>query len=248
MKNIFIITSLIILTAFLSSFNFAKEKKRKPVYKISKLKQPIRIDANWDKPQWKKIKALDIANYMGTLPAFHPKAQAKIMYNEENLFVIFRVQDRYVRCITDTINGPVWEDSCVEFFFAPDTNSPESYFNLEVNCGGTPLFYYHKIAKTDRRTIEKEDIKRIEIAHTLPKIVDPEITEPVTWTIEYKIPLVMLKKYSDITPPYKGVVWKANLYKIAEITSNPHKITWSVVENNPMGFHAPEYFGDLVFK
>lgn len=243
-----VITNLIILTIILSSFNCLEEIKKKPVYKVNKLSQPIQIDANWDKPQWKKIKALDITNYMGDQPGFTPKVQAKIMYNEGNLFVIFRVHDRFVRCITDTINGPVWQDSCVEFFFAPDTNSPESYFNLEVNCGGTPLFYYHKIAKTDRRTIEREDIKRIEIAHVLPKLVDPEITEPVTWIIEYRIPFDMLKKYADITPPAKGVVWKANLYKIADNTSNPHKITWSVVEINPMGFHAPKYFGDLIFK
>jgi hypothetical protein len=248
MKKVGVFTGLLILTTILSSFYFKEGNKNKPVYEVEKFNQSIMLDANWDKPEWKKIKTIDITNYMGARSEFHPKTQAKIMYNEENIFVIFRVHDRYVKCVTDTINGPVWEDSCVEFFFAPDTNSPESYFNLEVNCGGTPLFYYHKIAKTDRRTIEKEDIKRIEIAHTLPKIVDPEITEPFTWTIEYKIPLDMLKKYSDITPSAKGVVWKANLYKIAGITSNPHNITWSVVEKNPMGFHAPRYFGDLVFK
>ena len=248
MKKISLFSSLIILKSIILSFGITEETKKKAVYKVVKLNQPIQIDANWDKPQWSKVKPLNIDNYLGTMPKFRPSVQAKVMYNEENLFVIFRVHDRYVRCITDTINGPVWEDSCVEFFFSPDTNLPERYFNLEVNCGGTPLFYYQIIPRKERVTIEPEDIKSIEIAHSLPKIVDPEITGPVTWTIEYRIPLKMLKKYSNLTTPAKGVVWKANFYKIARITSNPHSITWSVIENNILDFHAPAFFGKLVFK
>ena len=54
---------------------------------------------------------------MGTIPEFRPAVKAKMTYDDENLYVIFRVQDRYVRCITKDFNGPVWEDSCVEFFF-----------------------------------------------------------------------------------------------------------------------------------
>jgi len=93
-----------------------------------------------------------------------------------------------------------------------------------------------------------EDIKKIEIAHSLPQIVDPEITEPVTWTLEYRIPLVMLEKYSNVTRPKQGVVWKANFYKIAEKTSNPHYITWSVIENDKPNFHLPKFFGTLKFQ
>ena len=226
-----------------------EKTEKEPFYKVKKLTQPIQIDANWDKPQWRRVKALEIKNnYRGDIFAFKPSVKAKIMYNKENLFVIFQVRDQYVRCITNKINGPVWEDSCVEFFFSPDTNFPLRYFNLEVNCGGTPLFYYHIIPRKERVTIDTEDIKRIEIAHSLPEIIDPEITEPVTWTIEYRIPFDMLKKYSDITMPAKGVTWKVNFYKIAVITSNPHHMTWSVVEDNENGFHAPAYFGNMVFN
>ncbi len=39
------------------------------------------------------------------------------------------------------------------------------------------------------------DMARIEIAHSLPRIVDPELTEPTTWTIEYRLPLDVLEKY-----------------------------------------------------
>lgn len=216
-------------------------------YEVFSLKQSMKIDGDWDKPQWQKSKAIVIENNMGSSPGFLPAVQAKMMYDDENLYIIFLVKDRYVRCITKDFNGPVWEDACVEFFFSPDTNFPERYFNLEINCGGTPLMHYNVIPGEEITILEINDIEMIEIAHSLPQIIDPEISEPVTWTIEYRIPLVLLEKYSKITHPEPGINWKANFYKIAENSSNPHYLTWSVVDNYKPDFHLPQFFGLLRF-
>ena len=242
-------TSLtMILIIIISSFSLRSESAEPSVYKVSRLKNPMKIDANWDKKEWKNIKTIEITNYMGTIPAFKPLAKARMMYDKENVYVIFQVQDRYVRCLTNTINGPVYKDSAVEFFFAPDRYAPMKYFNLETNCGGTPLLFYNLIPRKDSKRLNNEDIKKVEIATSLPKLIDPEISEPVTWTIEYKIPLALLEKYANITRPEKGVEWRANFYKIAENSSNPHYITWSVVKLEKPNFHAPEFFGKLVFE
>jgi hypothetical protein len=222
--------------------------KRQSVYNVYELKQSMKIDANWDKPQWNNVKAVDLTNYMGSMPSYKPSVHAKLMYDDNNIYVIFNVKDRYVRCITKDINGPVWEDSCVEFFFAPDTGFNERYFNLEINCGGTPLMHYNTIAKKQITELVTDDIKKIEIAHSLPQIVDPEISEPVTWTLEYRIPLVMLEKYSRVTNPKPGINWRANFFKIAENNSNPHYLTWSVLESNQPDFHLPQYFGLIKFQ
>lgn len=222
--------------------------KKSLVYKVFKLKQSMKIDGNWDKPQWQKIKAVEIKNYMGKIPQFLPFTQAKMMYDDENLYVIFRVEDRYVRCIEQNYNGPVYKDACVEFFFSPDTSLPERYFNLEINCSGTPLMYYNIIPRKEFKVLNVNDIKEIEIAHSLPSKVDPEITEPVTWTIEYRIPIIMLEKYSNITYPKEGIAWRANFYKIAAKGSNPHYITWSLVDRIEPDFHMPQFFGMLKYQ
>jgi hypothetical protein len=218
------------------------------VYNVVKLEQSIKIDGDWNKQRWQNINAVEITNYMGQIPGFQPVVKAKMMYDDKNLYVIFHVRDRYVRCVTNCINGPVWEDSCVEFFFSPDSNLPERYFNLETNCGGTPLMHYNIIPRKVFKELSIEDIEKIEIAHSLPQIVDPEIEEPVTWTIEYRIPTDILRKYSDITQPKQGIVWGGNFYNIADKTSNPHYITWSVVDNNIPDFHLPQFFGVLKFQ
>jgi hypothetical protein len=186
---------------------------------------------------------------MGDVPAFHPKVQAKMVYDKDNLYVIFRVEDKYVKSITDRNNGPVYRDSAVEFFFSSDVENPNLYFNIESNCGGKVLFHHNN--PTDRslnKRLTDEDIARLEIAHSMPAIVDPEITGEVTWTIEYKVPIALLQKYSPVTTPAKGVEWRANFYKIAEITSNPHYITWSKIDRPRPNFHVPENFGRIIFK
>ncbi len=248
MKKIILTISITALIAVIYSFTSNKTMKKDSVYNVARLKEPMKIDAKWDKPQWKNVPPIEITNYMGTIPAFKPEAQAKMMYDDKNLYVIFHVKDRYVRCITNEINGPVWEDSAVEFFFAPETEKPLLYFNLETNCGGTPLMHFNMVPRKESKQLSKEDIKMIEIAHTLPQIIDPEMKDPVTWTLEYRIPIAMLEKYSAITSPAKGVEWRANFYKIAENSSNPHYITWSVVDIEKPDFHRPEFFGKLIFE
>jgi hypothetical protein len=218
------------------------------IYKVSRLAKPIKIDGDWQKLEWQNSDSIIIINYMGKIPVFQPVAKARMLYDDENLYMIFQVKDRYVRCITNSINGPVWEDSCVEFFFSPDNNSPLRYFNLEVNCGGTPLMHYNIVPSENIKILEVRDIEMIEIAHSLPQIVDPEISDPITWTLEYKIPLILAEKYSAVTLPKPGVEWRANFYKIAENSSNPHYLTWSVVNNAVPDFHLPQFFGLLKFQ
>lgn len=225
-----------------------QKMKKMAEYEVTRLDKPLTMNGNWDKPEWKKIKAVELKYFMGNLPKFQPAVQAKMAYDPNNLYVIFRVEDKYIRCITNQINGPVWEDSCVEFFFSPDTGMPGKYFNLEINCGGTPLMHYNLIPRKDFQLLEPNDIKQIEISHSLPEIIDPEMDGPVTWTLEYRIPLGLLKKYSNVTQPASGVTWKANFYKIADKTSNPHYLTWSLVDQAEPDFHLPAYFGKLIFQ
>jgi len=217
-------------------------------YHITQRRDPITIDGSWNKPVWQKAKPIGITNFMGSKPGFFPVVQAKMMYDDDNLYVIFNVQDRYVRCITTEYNGPVWQDSCVEFFFSPDIRQPGKYFNLEINCAGIPLMHYNTVPRKEAIHLEINDLKKIDIAGSLHGIIDPETKGPVTWTLEYKMPLAILAKYAPITRPAKGVQWKANFYKIAENNSNPHYLTWTVLKNEIPDFHLPAFFGCLTFE
>lgn len=208
----------------------------------------ITIDGNWDKPAWEKVKPVTIENRMGEEPRFRPLTAAKVLYDATNVYVIFRVHDKFVKSTVTSYNGHVSGDSCVEFFFSPNSAEPGHYFNLEVNAGGTPLIFFITNPRKSFTKLPDELISKIEIAHSLPAVVDPEITEEVTWTIECRIPLEILKQYTNVTMPRPNVIWRANFYKTGSDTSNPHYYTWSPVSNPEPNFHLPAYFGTLIFN
>lgn len=222
------------------------KKQEAPTYKVTRLTQSMPIDANWDKKQWQDVEPIEITNYIAEIPPFRPKTTAKMVYDDENVYVIFKVEDSYVKSVVQEYNGNVSGDSCVEFFFSPDTNYPERYFNLEVNAGGTPLIFYIVQPWTDYTKLDAEAIDKIEIAHSMPKLIDPEITEPTTWTIEYRVPLSMLEQFSNVTRPEPGTIWKANFYKTASKSMNPHWVTWAEIDRK--NFHMPQFFGTLEFQ
>jgi hypothetical protein len=218
------------------------------VYTVARVDEPIAVDGTWDKACWKPIVPLSLDYSMGEKPAHRPRTEAKLAYDEHNLYVIFRVEDRYVRSVTTELHGPVCTDSCVEFFFTPEKDKSAGYMNLEINCGGTVLFF-HQLARNRNITrVAASDCEQIEIAHSLPQIVDPERTEPTTWTVEYRLPLSVVAKYHALTAPASGVIWRANFYKCADNTSHPHWLTWSRVERSTPDFHRPEFFGVLLFE
>ncbi|WP_211372091.1 carbohydrate-binding family 9-like protein [Flagellimonas olearia] len=219
------------------------------VYEVAKREVPIEIDGDWSKDAWRDVQPLQLENHMGEYPEHMPKVQVKVMYDEEAIYVIYKVDDQYVRCVLEEYQDPVSQDSTVEFFFTPGQDIQKGYFNLEMNCGGTGLFKFQEKARKGQLKIPKESFDHITAAHSLPKKVYPEIKEPVTWTLEYRIPFDVLSTYFDeMEYPAPGVEWKANFYKIADKSSHPHWLTWSYVDNPKPQFHLPEFFGTLRFR
>jgi hypothetical protein len=184
---------------------------------------------------------------MGERPAHFPRVQGRLLYDEASLYVIFRVEDCFIRAVAPAHQDAVFRDSCVEFFFTPGPDVSRGYFNLEMNCGGTMLFH-HQIIPRQGKPLSPAELDRIEIARTLPKIVDPEIAEPTTWIVEYRLPLNLLEPYAlDLCRPAPGVRWRVNFYKCADRTSHPHWLTWAPVEHPKPDFHRPQSFGTIEF-
>jgi hypothetical protein len=216
-------------------------------YTVEAISEKIPIDGNWDKPIWKNIKSVKIEYRMGDEPRFRPLTEAKVVYDTDNIYVIFSVRDKFVKSTVTKFNGHVSGDSCVEFFFSPNASEPGHYFNLEVNAGGTPLIFFVTNPRKEFTKLPDSLISQIEIAHSLPTIVNPEIEEEITWTIEYRVPIKILSEFTNVTKPQQGVAWRANFYKTASETSNPHYYTWSPVSNPVPNFHLPAYFGVIEF-
>jgi len=242
------ILSIIFLCAFCTLTGCKSDEEEGSRYKVTRLEERPEINAVWDKAPWNGIKPLQLTHYMGEVPEHFPLTEAKIAYDNLAIYVIFRVKDKYVKAVHSNHQDPVYTDSCVEFFFSPDENSTQGYFNLEMNCGGIMLFHHQTAPRTNQVHIAEEDIAQVEVAHSMPQIVDPEIEEDTTWCVEYRIPFSVLGAYRDFPIPQSGSIWRANLYKCADATSHPHWLTWAPIDLPTPNFHQPDFFGILEFQ
>jgi hypothetical protein len=225
--------------------------EEKPMtYHVARAQASIPFDSSWDGDFWKAVKPLELQHFMGEKPEHFPRVQAKLAYDDRAVYVIFRVDDRFVRAVARKHQDAVYKDSCVEFFFTPHADVGQGYFNLEMNCGGTMLLHYQRVPRQDPVLLSETDLAKIDVAPSLPKIVDPEITDATRWTVAYRLPVDMFSKYfpATIQRPAPGATWRANLYKCADDTSHPHWLTWSPVEFERPDFHRPQSFGSRVFE
>jgi len=204
----------------------------------------------WEGPAWRHVPAVDIANFRPESSAHRPLTQCKMLYSPGALYGLFRVQDRYVRCVHTTFQSDVYEDSCVEFFVQPKAQC--GYFNFEFNGGGTMLASYvtdpTRVGGRIKTCIplacdEDSQIRRY---HSLPQRVEPEITDEVVWFLEFAIPLAVLENYVGPIGDVRGQVWRANFHKCGDDTSHPHWATWAPVDE--LNFHVPASFGSIRFK
>jgi hypothetical protein len=217
------------------------------LHRISKARASVEACNLWDSPSWRSVAPLTLTHHMGERPSHRPLTRVKLQYDADFLHVIFRVEDRYVRCQVGDYQGDVCTDSCVEFFFTPGTDLGGGYFNLEANCGGTLLFTHRQGRDEDIVPVSEQDARRLEVAHTLPSRVDPEIAAPVAWEVSYRVPSRTLRAYAEVTPPAPGASWRANFYKCADLCSHPHWLTWAPVDWPYPDFHRKEFFGTLEF-
>lgn len=218
------------------------------IYKAPYLDASPSLAASWDAAPWSGVQPLFVRCHMGDTPGHFPKVEARLAYDEEALYLMWQVADRFVLARAGQDQEAVFKDSCVEFFFTPGTDLSLGYFNLEMNCGGTILFHFQKEPRKDSVVLSETDCRAVERVHSLPKIVDPEIREAVTWTLACRIPLSVIARHCPVVRPEPGAVWQANFFKCADGSSHPHWLTWARVPSPTPDFHRPEAFGRIIFS
>ncbi len=207
------------------------------------------LDMAWSGDErWECAKAatLDFVRPEGS--GHRPRVEFKMVHDGKTIYVAYRVHDRYVRSVQRGFPERVCTDSCVEVFLMPQ-GSP-GYFNFEFNAGGALYASYitdwERTPEGFREFRPLPDVHKAMVCvyHSLPEIVEPEITRPVTWELACAIPVCIMEKYTGLSDLLPGT-WRGNLYKCADETSHPHWLSWSSVSE--LNFHLPGCFGEIVF-
>jgi hypothetical protein len=218
-------------------------------YTIQRAAVPPLLNGAWGSAAWAAAGTVEIANFRPESSAHRPRVQARFLYDDGGLYGIYRVEDRYVRCVQQGFQAPVCRDSCVEFFFQPHVGS--GYFNVEFSGGGSFLCMYirdhRRVADgfADFVPVREEDGRKVAVWHSLPARVEPERTEATLWLLQFHLPYAALEPYCGALGRLQGQVWQGNFYKCGDQTSHPHWASWAPVDE--LNFHLPRCFQTLRF-
>jgi hypothetical protein len=208
------------------------------------------LESDWDDPVWVAAETVELKSFRPEGSSHRPTTRLTLLYNARGLRGVFQVRDQYVRSVRTNYMDDVWKDSCVEVFLQP---RPESgYFNLEMNAGGAHLCCYIEDPERVPGGFKKfarlpvEIGRRIEVRSTLPKVVDPEIVEPVRWQLNFFAPFEVFEHYAGLLGEIRGQRWRGNFYKCGDEGSHPHWASWAPVDE--FNFHLPRCFGTLCFQ
>lgn len=165
---------------------------------------------------------------------YAPEVTLHIAHSERALALMFEVKEQNTKAVTLEDNGPVWEDSCVEFFVRDPRG--EGYFNFELNCVGT-LLAANRRSRTDANMFSAEKLASVRRFGSLPhERIDCRDGE---WWIVEIIPFSLLgleEAPEEIS---------ANFYKCGDKCEPMHFLSWSPIALPSPDFHCPDFFGTV---
>jgi hypothetical protein len=217
-------------------------------YEVIKIKDGPGIDGGWDGICWTSVASLSVDCFLAESSSHRPETLLKLVHDGVFLHGIFRVEDRYVRCVHQGYHVPVYKDSCVECFLSPDLAC--GYLNFEFNCGGALLCYHIEDATrvsggfAKSTPVPVEELAAVRTHHSMPGVIDPEVTSPTKWELGFSIPFAIFESRFPSMNIATGARWRANFYKCADETSHPHWAAWSPLPAR--NFHLPQHFGTIM--
>jgi hypothetical protein len=200
----------------------------------------------WDGAAWRGAARMAICHFHVRSSDHRPATEAALLYDDDELHALFRVSDRYIRSVHTAYDSDTYKDSCVELFLQPAGR--EAYFALEVNAGGAfSLRYIEDPARTPNRfakwtMVSAELAATIQVSHSMPAVVEPEIAGPQPWWVEVSWPFAVMEAYAGPARPVPGQRWRGNAFKCGDETTHPHWASWAPI-GDALNFHQPACFG-----
>ncbi len=214
-------------------------------YRIHRAPSPITIDAKLDELAWRFAPATSEFIFNWHESGDKEPTEAKLLWDDENLYVSWRCTDRHISAYEKKRHGPVSKDDCVEIFLSPNPAAVKNYYTFEINAIGTMLNRCRTAWWTGPPTWEPEGVEYRTTFHGLAR--KDESADDKEWVVELAIPLKNFSRDAAHTPPRAGDEWRLNLMRTGGKTNMQHS-TWSPIPpTSQKSFHTPENFGKVVF-
>ena len=188
------------------------------------------------------ILKIDNVNWPEAFPE-KPEVTVEVKNDHEALYLTYKVKGEQLRAVTKDDQGPVWEDSCVEFFC--QVPGDRHYMNFECNCIGAMVGSRRLGRAEEVKPLPAEEMAHIQRTCSFPREAFEEKDGLFEWTVELAIPLRLIFGEKKIAFPQK---LKANFYKCADKTKKPHFLSWQPIPLPKPDFHCLEFFKEITLE
>ena len=168
-------------------------------------------------------------------PHAPPEVQVQALWQTDALLVRLLSAAPPARAVVTQDDGRVWEDSCLEFFFADEGSG--RYVNLEANANGALLAAVGK-SRHERQLLA-----------SLPLVRPAVRCAPcgAGWEAVFRIPAAALRTLFGLTLQ-PGLTLRVNAYACGDQTPSPYYAALFPVQTESPDFHRPEFFGQLLLE
>ncbi len=198
-----------------------------------------------DPGAWRAPSDAVIERYPWAPDGYTPRVEVRIYRSENFLSLHFKAYERVIRARCTSFQDPVYEDSCVEFFFDPFPDRGIGYVNIEANALGTMLIGLGP-ERSGRRPLSRDEIAGFEVASSVSAPLEGEHGSDAWW-VSYRIPAAFFERlYGERIR--SGITGRGNFYKCGDAASPPHYGCWAPIRHPYPDFHLPRFFGLLTFE
>ncbi|MBL7223268.1 MAG: carbohydrate-binding family 9-like protein [Candidatus Brocadiae bacterium] len=219
-------------------------KSRKPrLFQCRRAPGKIVIDGQLE-PAWERAQVLDDFRVPGFELRPLDLAMARMLWDDENLYVAVTMEDRDVYAVKTQHDGQLWLDDVAEVFLKPD-EAKHIYYEFEVNAAGATLdmlIARRGAGHFDRWWPWESSIKaKVSIQGTLNEWRDSD----KGWIAEIAIPLAAFK---DAAPKVQlGDRWRFAICRYNYSVYLPGREPSSTAPLTRADFHRHEEYDFVEF-
>lgn len=215
-----------------------------PRYELFRAAGRIVVDGRLDEPAWRQAPAASAFHFNWWTGGEKEQTVAKLLWDDENLYVGFYCHDKHIAAEVVERHGPVSLDDSVEVFLSPNPGKIHNYYGFEMNVIGTMLNFIRADWYKGPFNWEPDGV-RLRTSFSGLRVKDDAANDN-HWILEVAIPLKNFEKDAAHIPPREGDTWRLNLNRAGGKT-NAQYSTWSPVKTEKPNFHVPEAFGWVRF-
>ncbi len=208
---------------------------------------PLEIDGKLDEPQWQKAAKVSPFSDPRTNAKGAVDASARVMHDQERLYVAFEVADSYVKSSFQNRDDHLWEQDAVEIMADPGGDG-KGYFEIQVSPLGVVFDTRYDTPRVPKPFGHKDwDSQAVAKAVVDGTPNDEEADKG--YVVEVAVPWQSFsgEPSTEKEPGVpQGPAWRMNFFVMDALEKGQRAVAWSP----PMvpDFHTLNRFGQVAFS